>query len=569
MARVLVPYRVGPRGRAPPGPAGRGDGDEVVRLKEAGRVSRQAFRIVACAAALACVLAMPATAADGPVLRTGAGALRGLRHDGVDAFLGIPYAQPPVGDLRWRAPRVASRWQGVRDATRFAASCYQAAPRAWGPFTAEFVEVGAVSEDCLYLNAWTPSHRAGRLPVLVWIHGGGFGSGSASIPIYDGARLAAQGAVVVSINYRVGAFGFLAHPALSREDSDGVSGNYGLLDMIAALHWVHANVAAFGGDPARVTIAGQSAGAAAVNDLMVSPLAKGLFAAAIAQSGSGMGVQALPLAEAEANGEELFRADAASTAQGLRALPASRVLALADAGPPTADGKARPRGLAFAPVLDQHVLVADADRPDAQPQSQVPLLTGFNADEGYIFGVPEMTPETFEAMVRGRYADKADGFLAAYPHATPAEATASAELIARDRYMAALVLWCQGRSRTHRAAIYPYYYVHPFPGPEQARFGTFHTSEVPYVFGVLDQGGRPFTRADLEVSGQFMRRWLAFARTGDPNAPGMPAWTQAAPRSGEVMRIGDRPGAAAGVSTPERLELFREYVAAGGHLSLF
>jgi para-nitrobenzyl esterase len=457
----------------------------------------------------------------------------------------------------------------MRDATQFSASCYQSAPRSWGPFTDEFVQVGAISEDCLYLNVWTPTKRAARLPVLVWIHGGGFGSGSGSVPIYNGARLAARGAVVVSINYRVGAFGFLAHPALRRESARRVSGNYGLLDMIEALRWVRAHIVEFGGDPARVTIAGQSAGAIAVNDLLVSPLAKGLFAGAIAQSGSGMGVRALPLAEAEAYGEELYRTVGADTAQALRALPAERVLALADAGPPTKDGKPRPRGLSFAPVLDGFVLPQDPDRPDTRPQSQVPLLTGFNADEGYIFGVPAMTPESFESMVRDRYGAQADGFLGAYPHANAEEATASAALIARDRYMASLVLWCQGRSAVDRAAIYPYLYVHPYPGPEQAKFGSFHTSEVPYVFGVLDQGGRTFTQADHELSVVLMDRWLAFMKTGSPDVRGLPEWIPVGPAATQVMGLGDLPGMTPGVSTLERLELFRQYVAAGGQLSLF
>ena len=403
----------------------------------------------------------------------------------------------------------------------------------------------------------------------MWIHGGGFGSGSGSVPIYDGARLAARGAVVVTINYRVGAFGFLAHPVLSRESTHHVSGNYGLLDMVAALHWVRAHVADFGGDPVRVTIAGQSAGAVAVNDLLVSPLATGLFVGAIAQSASGMGVRTPPLTEAEANGEALFRPDAGSSARRLRAIAAERVQAMADAGPPTADGKPRPRGLSFAPVLDHFVLTADPDSATAQPQSQVPLMTGYNADEGYIFGAPSMTPETFAAVVRERYGDSADGFLAVYPHATPQEASTSAVLIARDRYLASLVLWCQGRSQTHDAALYPYLYVHPFPGPEQARFGSFHTSEVPYVFGVLDQGGRPFTQADHDVAAQLMSRWLAFMRTGDPNVPELPRWEAAGPRATQLMRLGDEPGMTAGVSTPERLEVFRRYVAAGGHLSMF
>jgi para-nitrobenzyl esterase len=282
-----------------------------------------------------------------------------------------------------------------------------------------------------------------------------------------------------------------------------------------------------------------------------------------------MGMRAQPLAQAEAGGEALFRAEADSTAAGLRALSAARVQALSEAGPPTANGEKKPPGQSFAPVLDNYALTADSDSAMATPLWQVPLMTGFNADEGYIFGVPAMTTASFESKVRERYGDMAAEFLAAYPHATPQEATASAELIGRDRYMASLLLWCQGRAHTHRAAIFPYYYVHPYPGPEQARFGTFHTSEVPYVFGVLDQGGRPFTQADQDVSAQIMSRWLAFARTGNPDAPGQPHWPPAGAGSTEVMRIGDSRGSMPAVSTPERLALFHQYVEAGGYLTLF
>jgi len=236
-----------------------------------------------------------------PVVATKSGSLQGVHRDPVDVFLGVPYAEPPVGALRWRAPVAVKAWSGVRNATEFGASCYQGWPaRQFGPYTAEFVDTPRHAEDCLFLNIWAPARSSAKAPVMVWIHGGGFGGGSGALSIYDGSHFAAQGIVVVTINYRVGPFGFLAHPELTREAHGTGVGNYGLQDMIEALRWVRGNIEAFGGDPARVTIMGQSAGAMAVNDLIVSPLAKGLFARAIAQSGSGMGIPSIPLARPSA-----------------------------------------------------------------------------------------------------------------------------------------------------------------------------------------------------------------------------------------------------------------------------
>jgi para-nitrobenzyl esterase len=513
------------------------------------------------------VVAQSHGAVVGPVIDTGAGSIQGTRQGAADVFLGIPYAEPPVGERRWRPPVTARPWHGVRDGTHFASSCYQAPATPFGPFTPEFMTVGRVSEDCLYLNVWTPTKRVGALPVMVWIHGGGFGGGSGSVPIYNGAYLAAKGAVVVTINYRVGAFGFLAHPSLSRESASGVSGNYGLLDMIAALVWVRDHIGAFGGDPAKVTIAGQSAGAIAVNDLMVSPLATTLFSRAIAESGSGMGVKAVSLAEAETNGEVFAREAGATSAAALRALGAERVLTLSHAGPPVPGEK--PRKLIYVPTLDQHVLLAEPDKPSTRPLSQAPLLTGFNADEGEIFGRQALTPAAFEDKVRDRYGEAAAGFLAAYPHGTPEEASTSATLMARDRYMASLILWAEARTRDSSSSIYAYLYEHPFPGPGREQFGTFHTSEVPYVFGVLDQGGRPFGADDRKVSEQLSSYWLNFLRAGDPNGPGLVHWPRSSPAEPIVMGLGDRLRPRPAVSTPARLALFRAYVAGGGQLSLF
>ena len=251
------------------------------------------------------------------------GSIAMMSH-GAGASLAAPV--PPLGALRWHAPVAAKSWSGVRAATDYAPSCYQEWPaRTFGPYTAEFVDTPRHAEDCLYMNVWAPAQKSAKMPVLVWIHGGGFGGGSGAIAIYDGAHLAAQGIVVVTINYRVGPFGFLAHPELAREAQGSGVGNYGLQDMIAALRWVRSNAEAFGGDPTRVTIAGQSAGAIAVSDLVASPLAKGLFAGAIAQSGAAMGIAAIQLAEAERNGERLAKTVGAATLADLRGATDDRV----------------------------------------------------------------------------------------------------------------------------------------------------------------------------------------------------------------------------------------------------
>jgi len=504
-----------------------------------------------------------AIAADGsPVVETRIGALRGERIEGVEAFLGIPYARPPVGALRWRAPVAMRPWRGAREATAFGTNCFQDPPVPFGPYTPEFLIRLPVSEDCLYLNVWTPESSA-RLPVYVFIHGGGFSSGSGSIPIYDGAHLAAQGAVVVTLNYRLGVLGYLALPALSRESTRGVSGNYGLLDIIAALQWVQHNIAAFGGDPARVTVAGQSAGAAAVNDLLVSPLAKGLFAGAVAESGSGVRFAMPTLAQAEAQGEEFERRTGVSSPAGLRALAAARVWVLAAAPAGGASAAGSPPALRYEPVLDGRIVVGDPADPATPLQVNVPLLTGFNEND---IGIPSgaVTPEAFAAGVRVRYGSMAGRLLTLYPHATLAQATRSAQQLARDRLMASLLVWAGARKRQQGQRIYAYLYEHPYPGPARARWGTFHTSEVPYVFGDLID--RHFTAADQRISMQLSSYWLRFMRQGAPAAPGSAAWPAVAAGIDQVMGLGDRPGLRMAVSTRGRLAALREFIAAHGTL---
>lgn len=531
-------------------------------------------------AASGMVIGLPAAgaaipAAAQPRVHIAQGELAGTLDHGARAFLGIPYAEPPVGEQRWRAPRPAQGWHGTRDASRFGPNCMQDAPARFGPWTAEFLIDPAMSEDCLTLSVWTPPQGAtaraparlpARLPVMVWIHGGGFGSGSGSIPIYNGGSLAAQGIVVVNVNYRVGIFGFFAHPALEAESAQHTAGNYGLLDLVEALHWVQANIAQFGGDPAQVTIAGQSAGAAAVHDLAAMPLARGLFARGIAESGSGMGIPFPQLAEAEKIGEAVQRAAGATSLAGLRKLPAAQLQSLRLPPPPSNAGGSPP--LRFAPLADGKVLPTSADQGGAVPASPVPMLTGFTTDEARSMGPVHVSPADFEKQVQERYGAFAARLLALYPHADDAQSLASFYQLARDRYMASLAIWSVARTAARSEPVYAYLFDHVLPGPEAERYRSFHTAEVPYVFGVLDQGGRPFSDADHAVSRQLQGYWLNFVRKGDPNGPGLPRWERFNAASGKVMELGDHPGPVWPASSGERYQALRDYAMAGGQLTM-
>ena len=503
------------------------------------------------------------SALAGPVVKLASGSLEGKAIGQVDAFLGVPYAAPPVGPRRWQEPGPAPAWAGRRDAGHFAAACYQSVASPWGPYSMEFIAGEPVSEDCLYLNVWKPAGTRRKLPVLVFIHGGGFGGGAGHVPAYDGASLAAQGAVVVTINYRVGVFGFLAHPALSAQSPTRTSGNYGLLDQIAALRWVRSNVARFGGDPGNVTIAGESAGAASVNDLQVSPLAKGLFHRGVSFSGASMAIDLPTLAQGEREGEALAERLGARSAEALRAVlaadlaAATRFVPGADSGPPR---------LIWVPHLDGVVVPADPDRPNARPASHVPLLTGFNGEEMVDLSV--RTPSDFESLVRGRYGAFGNRLLALYPHATEAETAQSNVLIARDRYMSGLLLWARARPKSARDRIWLYLHDQPYPpvrgGPA---YGAFHSSGLPYVFGTIGLGDRSFGPKDHAVVRQWQARLLAFMRRGDPSLPGRP-WPAAGAESTQVMGLGATEGLRPAVSTPERFEAFRAYAASGGKLGL-
>ena len=480
--------------------------------------------------------------------------------------MGISYARPPLKDLRWRAPKPAILRAAVFEATRFGANCYQAPPTPFGPFSKEFLINGPVSEDCLFLNIWTAGVHHDLKPVYVFIHGGGFGSGSASLPIYDGRDLASRGVVVVTLNYRLGVFGYLAHPQLTRETGGETSGNYGIQDIIAALQWVQQNISSFGGDPHLVTISGQSAGAAAVQYLLMSKSAQGLFARAVAESGSGMGISPPTLREAEGYGVQFAASANATELKSLRAMGAAELQALATVPPPSEGASARPT-IRFAPNIDGEVIAATPDG-NAEPLSKTPLLTGYNTDEGNIFGSQTVATAAFERDVRKRYGEFADRALALYPHATDLQSTESWALIARDRYLASMIIFSEQRAKVGQT-VYDYVFDHPYPIPDSARFKAFHTAEVPYVFGALHQEVRTFSVLDHQVSTQLQGYWINFMRDGNPNTKGSTAWQPAHANSGIAMELGDHAGSRAAVSSPARLDFFRDYVAHGNTLGLF
>jgi para-nitrobenzyl esterase len=467
----------------------------------------------------------------------------------VRAFLGIPFAAPPVGEARWRAPQPVATWQEPRKVTSFAPQCMQSG-RSKTSVYYEYAGDQPMSEDCLYLNVWAPSDTGdGKLPVMVWIYGGGFQQGSAANPVFDGARLAERGVVVVSVNYRVGLFGFLAHPELTAESTQHASGNYGLLDQVAGLEWVKRNAAAFGGDPDNVTIFGQSAGAASVTYLFASPLARGLFAHGIAES-LGFVNKAIPtLAEGERKGSDLADKVGAHSLAELRRVPAEKLLETRGAANPLVDGYVLPS--------DPYTIFAEGK------EAPVPLLAGWNANEGATFPHAK-TLAAYQQWVHAKYSDIADRVLELYPARTDDEAKAAAKAVVRDSLFA-WGPWSAARQHSKNGfPSYLYYFSHPQPLPSGKSFdeidsadglGSFHSSEYPYIFGTLDVLSRDWTRADREVSDRLQSYWVAYAYGGSPNAPGLPRWPQLTAAGETSMHLGDTTSAGP-VPNLDRLKLF-------------
>ncbi len=473
------------------------------------------------------------------------------------AFLGIPYAAPPVGASRWKPPAPAPRWTGTRDAASFGSRCMQ--PSLYDDM---FFRDPGESEDCLTLNIWKPAAAGGKkLPVIFWIYGGGFTTGSTSEPRQDGAHLATKGVIVVTFNYREGIFGFFTHPELIAESPEHAAGNYGLLDAVAALKWVQTNISAFGGDPSNVTIFGESAGSFAVSDLMASPLAKALFAHAIGESGGAFGGPTLRLETVAARSEK--DADFARTVMHanslaeLRAMPADQLLTASRATP--AGGQ--PHG--FGPDIDGYFLSqSPAEIFAAGKQNDVPMIAGWNHDEGgngksalavtptggQSAAAPANAPDDLQRLkdlATKDFPARSDQFLQAFPASTDAEALARLQQYATDRFIAfGTWAWLEAQTSTGKAPAYRYRFdLVPPPDPARpGRYGVFHSDDIEYVFGNLDsRKGIAWRPEDYAMSEQMMTYWTNFARTGDPNGGGQPHWPAYTPASGSKVLYLNQP----------------------------
>jgi len=482
----------------------------------------------------------------------------------VRSFKGIPFAQPPVGALRWREPQPVKKWKSVRSASQFGPRCMQVT----SPGADYWYRGNGMSEDCLYLNVWTPAKSGKeRLPVLVYIFGGGFANGDGSEPRYDGGNMAAKGIVAVSVNYRLNIFGFFTHPELTKESPHHASGNYGLLDQVAALEWVQRNIAAFGGDPKRVTIAGESAGSISVSALMASPLSRNLIAGAIGESGALIATMPpRPLADAEQDGVRFGTAAGAASLTALRAMTAEQIQAAV----------AHNRGMRFSTALDGYFLPKTLPEIfEAGEQAKVPLLAGSNSEEQgarSVLAAAEPTPENFANAVQRLYGDRAGEVLKAYAPSTPEEVLDAATELASARFIAyGTWKWTELQMKTGGKPVYRYYYAHPRPaftaaasqalaaavaaapstagrggaptaatpgrggapaattpgrgGAPAAPRGAAHSAEIQYAMGNLPLDQRyAWEPADYKVSEVLQAYFANFIKTGNPNGPGLPEW---------------------------------------------
>ena len=436
------------------------------------------------------------------------------RAAAVRVFRGIPYASPPVGKLRWHAPLPPAHWDGVRKADQFGAICMQPAFRG----ASRPANQAKMSEDCLFLNVWTAATSTSeRRPVTVWIHPGGYQTGSGSTAGYDGEALAKKGVVVVTINYRLGVFGFFSHPQLTKESEHHASGNYGLMDQVAALQWIQKNVAGFGGDPHRVMVFGDSAGSASVADLMGSPRAKGLFQRASGESGAWMGISLAAtrtLAEAEQAGVKMAEQMHVKNLEDLRAIPAEDLLKGGRGGGPVIDGWFIPK--------DVGTIFAEGK------QNDVPLIVGSNKDEGTFFLQPT-TAEKFIERSRARFHDQADAFLKLYPAGSDEEANASQLAAFRDELAFVMRVWARAQTKTGHSRAFLYYFTHEPPAPVGATSrgglgsGATHGAEAQYIFQNL-LPPRAWTDLDRQVSDTLSSYWVNFAANGNPNTKSLAKW---------------------------------------------
>ena len=523
----------------------------------------------------------PLLAAMNQPVRIEAGLVQGApaADPAVTVFKGIRYAAAPTGELRWRPPHPPHSWKGVQQANQFGSLCPQAQqPGATLP----------MSEDCLFLNVWSgASSAAERRPVFVWIYGGGFSGGTGSSPEFDGTSLARKGLVVVTFNYRLGALGFLATPELSQESGHGASGNYGLLDDIALLQWVQRNIAAFGGDPTRVTIAGQSAGAGSVGFLSMSPLAKGLFQRSIAESHARyprdpelryLAVSWRPLKSAESAGVKFAAARGAHSLQELRAMPWERLVVDGSVFEAEVDTGSSAKPPLFRPVVDGWVIPLDYSQTyEKGTQNNVEFLAGNNLDE--TGGVPEtafaslraagaevrpgsphpnVTLKDYVSAARQKFGPMADEFLRLYPASTDDEAARANNDAAHDNSRVSTYLWGTEWTRHSRLPVYTYFWTHRPPGPGHDRRGAYHGSEITYVFGNVPATGGPWTDEDRRIANIMSSFWVNYVATGNPNGSGLPAWSPYDPKSPTVMELGEG-FRTIPVAAPEKLDFWKRF----------
>ncbi|MBL7817395.1 MAG: carboxylesterase family protein [Saprospiraceae bacterium] len=465
------------------------------------------------------------------IVKTENGSVEGhLTEGGIRAFKGIPFAQPPVGNLRWKAPQPVQNWEGIRKCTTFSASPMQASPAPFMFWSSEFlIPKEPISEDCLYLNVWTKAKKESeKRPVLVYIYGGGFRSGGSACPIYDGEAMAKKGVIFVSFNYRVGVFGFLAHPELTAESDYKASGNYALLDMIAALKWVQKNIVAFGGDPKNVTIAGQSAGAFAVNYLVASPLAKGLFQKAIAESGGSFHANPLRPNVDMRGAEEM----------GMRFSKSLICNNLVELRSKSAEDIQKAQGGLSAPITDGYVMPESIyDIFKKGKQNDVATIVGWNEDDR-VSGPPQKA-EIFKEQIQKRFGVLSDAFLKAYPADTEEQAAYSQMAMGRDEIFGFQdYTWAKMQTQTGKSKVYVYNFNRKLPAhTPETQFGAFHSGEIVYAYNNLHTLNRPWETVDKDIAEKMSSYWVNFAKKGNPNGKNLPQWAVYEPNTEGVLII--------------------------------
>jgi len=498
-------------------------------------------------AALFLIIASSCTKTQPGQVKVEGGWIQGTVTENLTVYKGIPFAAPPVGELRWKAPQPVEKWEGVKQTTEYAPAPFQGGNPPEGK-----------SEDCLYLNVWTPAKSPKeKIPVLVWIYGGGFSFGSTAGPVSDGEKLASKGVVLVSIAYRVNQLGFLVHPELSAENPNHVSGNYGLLDQIAGLEWIQKNIAAFGGDPEKVTIFGESAGGISVSMLCASPLAKGLFQGAISESGGSFGPtrpttypgeNMKPLKQAEMEGEEFASKAGVSSIADLRKIPADSLPL----------GFGMPGGW---PIVDGYVIPDDQHKLyEAGKYNDTPILVGYNSDEGASF-TWEKTPDAFIAGVEKRYGKFADTLLKVYPVGENSVPKSARDLSRDAAFGWQTWSWARLQSQTGKSKVFYYYFdQHPdYPKDSpQFGYGSPHGQDVAYVFMNLYASNPQTTKSDLEISEAMGTYWTNFAKYGDPNGDSVPEWPAFTLENPVVMYLGPTPHVGP-VPSAESLEVLDDY----------